>query len=135
MWNNKQHSYDRYMTEKILWFTCVSAEGVPSTAPVWYHIESDTSFLVYSKEPSVRVTNLTANDRVSLSLITDEWAGDVVVLNGRATIDRTEAPADTNIAFIKKYQERLDVYGWTPQWFAEHYPTPIRIEIRSIRGR
>jgi PPOX class probable F420-dependent enzyme len=135
MWTNKEHSYDRYMTEKILWFTSVSAEGVPSTAPVWYHIESDTTLLVYSKDPSVRATNLAANDRVTLALPTDEWAGDVVVMNGRATIDPTASPADSNGPFIKKYQVRLDRYGWTPKWYAENYPTIIRIEILSIRGR
>lgn len=135
MWNNKQHSHDRFMTEKIVWFTSASADGVPSTAPVWYHIKSDNELLVYSKDPSVRVTNLAANDRVTLSLTTDAWAGDVVVMNGRATLDPTALPADQNTAFIEKYQERLDVYGWTPKWFAENYPMPVSIEIRSVRGR
>jgi PPOX class probable F420-dependent enzyme len=135
MWSNKKHSYERFMTEKVVWMTSVSAKGVPSTAPVWYHVEHDTELLVYSKNPSVRVTNLKSNDRVTLNLTTDEWAGDVVVMNGRATIDLTAGPADGNDAFIKKYQERLDRYSWTPKWYAENYPTIVRIEILSIRGR
>jgi PPOX class probable F420-dependent enzyme len=135
MWTDKEHSYERLMAEKILWMVTVSDHGAPSTAPVWYHVESDTELLIYSRDPSQRVKNLASNDRVTLSLTTDDWAQDVVVINGRAVIDPDALPADTNDAFISKYQEQLDNYGWTAKWFAENYPTAVRVEIRSVRGR
>jgi len=135
MWTDKTHSHNRLTTEKILWMVTVSDRGAPSTAPVWYHVESDTELLIYSRDPSFRVRNLATNNRVTLSLTTDEWAQDVVVLNGTAVIDLDEPPADTNEAFIAKYREQLDNYGWTAKWFADNYPTAVRVTIRSVRGK
>lgn len=134
MWENKAHSYDRLMADKVVWLTTVSRNGVPSTAPVWYHVENDAELLVYSKDPSVRVANIEANDRVTVNLNTDSWATDVIVMNGTAVIDRDAVSADGHRSFVAKYQEQLDVYGWTAKWFAENYPTAIRIKIRSVRG-
>ena len=135
MWTDKQHSHDRVSEDKVAWMTTVSADGVPSTAPIWYQLENDTVLLVYSKDPSIRLRNIEANSRVTLNLNTDKWARDVIVLNGRAAIDRDEPPADTNDAFIAKYQEQLDNYGWSPKWFADNYPTAVRVTIRSVRGK
>jgi PPOX class probable F420-dependent enzyme len=134
MWTDKQHSHSRLMAEKVAWMTTVSASGVPSTAPVWYFVESDTEMIVYSRDPSIRVRNVAVNERVTFNLTTDAGAGDVVVLNGRARIDKTADPADKNEAFVAKYQEQLDNYKWTAKWFADNYPTAIRITIRSVRG-
>ena len=61
-------------------------------------------------------------------------SGAIVVLNGAAIIDRTASPPDQHEAFITKYQDFLDRYGWTPAWFADNYPTRIGLTIRSIRG-
>ena len=135
MWTDKQHSHDRVAEDKVAWMTTVSADGIPSTAPIWYLLENDTDLLVYSRDPSIRLRNIAANSRVTFNLNSDKWANDVVVVNGYATVDADEPPADTNEVFIAKYQEQLDNYGWSPKWFADNYPTAIRITIRSVRGK
>ena len=134
MWDNKPTSRDRVGSEPIGWLTTVSDRGVPSTAPVWFILEPDDSVTIFSKDPSVRVRNLQQNDRVTLHLEGDGRGGAIVVLNGSATIDRSAPPPDDHAAFIAKYRDFLDRYGWSPAWFAEHYPTTIRMTISSVRG-
>ena len=134
MWDDKPTSHQRVSTEPIAWLTTVSGSGVPSTAPVWFILEPDDTITIFSRDPSVRVRNLEANARVTLHLEGDGRGGAIVVLNGAARIDREAPPPDHHAAFVEKYQDFLDRYGWSPGWFAEHYPTTIRMAIRSIRG-
>lgn len=134
MWTNRPVSHQRLNDEPIGWLTTVASDGSPSTAPVWFLLEPDDSILVYSKDPSKRVENLRANPAVTLHLEGDGQGGAIVVVNGTAMISDDTPPAHAHLAFTAKYRDFLDRYGWTPQWFAEHYPRPIRITIRSIRG-
>ena len=134
MWASKPTSHERVATEPIAWMTTVSADGVPSTAPVWFILEPDETITVFSRDPSVRIRNLDANDRVTLHLEGDGRGGAIVVLNGSAIVDRTAPRADEHEAFITKYRGFLDRYGWTPAWFSQNYPTRIRMTINSIRG-
>jgi PPOX class probable F420-dependent enzyme len=134
VWDSHPTSRRRLTEEPIGWLTTVSGRGVPSTAPVWFMLEDDGTILVYSKDPSVRVGNITANPSVTMHLEGDGRGGAIVVVNGTATFDDGAPPADEHHAFIAKYQGFLDDYGWSPAFFARGYPRPIRIAIRSIRG-
>jgi PPOX class probable F420-dependent enzyme len=124
----------RLTDEPIGWLTTVSAIGKPSTAPVWFFLEDDDSLTIYSKDPSVRVRNLRANDAVTLHLEGDGEGGAIVVLNGTATLDNSIPAVTSHPAFIAKYQRFLDRYGWSPEQFARGYPTPIRVTVTTIRG-
>lgn len=134
MWTGKEASYERVRTEPIGWLTTVSEGGVPSTAPVWFFLEPDNTITIYSKDPSVRVRNVKGNGRVTLHLDGDGRGGAIVVLNARAEIAPDVPPADTHAGFIAKYRSFLDQYQWTPLWFAEHYPTALRLTVSSVRG-
>lgn len=134
MFNNYSNAHQRLTDESIGWFTTVSASGKPSTAPVWFYLEDDDSLTIYSKDPSVRVRNLEANDQVTLHLEGDGQGGAIMVINGTATVDKSILAVTSHPAFIAKYQRFLDRYGWSPRDFAEGYPTGIRVTIRSIRG-
>lgn len=134
MWTGKPITHERVLTEPIGWLTTVSPQGVPSTAPVWFLLEGDDSITIYSKDPSRRVENLKGNDRVTLHLEGDGKGGAIAVLNGSAEVAPDVRAADEHAGFIAKYQAFLDLYQWTPEWFAEHYPTAIRLTISSIRG-
>jgi PPOX class probable F420-dependent enzyme len=124
----------RLTDEPIGWLTTVSAAGKPSTAPVWFYLENDGTLTIYSRDPSVRVRNLTENEQVTLHLEGDGEGGAIVVLNGTAAIDKTIRPVTSHPAFLAKYQRFLDRFGWLPEKFARDYPTPIRLTIGSIRG-
>lgn len=134
MWTGKATTYERVLTEPIGWLTTVSASGVPSTAPVWFFLEGDDTITIYSKDPSVRVRNVGENSRVTLHLEGDGRGGAIAVLNGTAHLAPDAPPADQHAGFVGKYQAFLDRHGWTPEWFAEHYPTALRLRVVSIRG-
>lgn len=134
MWTGKSNARKRVATEPIGWLTTVSADGAPSTAPVWFFLEEDDTVTVFSKDPSIRVRNVRDNVRVTLHLEGDGRGGAIVVLNGTAAVVDGAPPADEHGAFVAKYQSFLDQYQWTPQWFAEHYPTALRLTVSSIRG-
>jgi PPOX class probable F420-dependent enzyme len=133
MWSGHESTYRRLVDEPIAWLTTVSGEGVPSTAPIWFLLEDDDTITVYSRDPSVRVRNLTENEHITFHLEGDGEGGAIVVLRGTAAIDKTIPPVSSHPRFIAKYQPFLDRFGWTPEGFAKSYPTPIRISIRSIR--
>jgi PPOX class probable F420-dependent enzyme len=134
MLKNHPKAQQRLTDEPIGWLTTVSAAGRPSTAPIWFYLEDDGTLTIYSKDPSVRVVNLTDNDQVTLHLEGDGHGGAIVVLNGTAVIDKSMQPASSHQAFIAKYQTYLDDYGWSAQDFAQAYPTPIRMTITTVRG-
>lgn len=127
-------SHERVSSEAIAWLTTVSRSGVPSTAPVWFLLDADDTVTIYSRDPSVRVRNLESNDRVTLHLEGDGRGGAIVVMNGSATRTPDVPRACDNARFIAKYRTFLDQYGWTPEWFADNYPTAIRMRITSVRG-
>lgn len=124
----------RLVDEPIGWMTTVSASGVPSTNPVWFLLRGDDTIVVHSKDPSTRVRNLGANPHVTLHLEGNGRGGDILVCNGVARVDPSEPNAAHDAAFLDKYRSFLERNRWTPQWFADNYPTPIVIEVSSMRG-
>ncbi len=134
MWSKHRNARQRLIDEPIAWLTTVSADGVPSTAPVWFFLEDDDTISISSKDPSARVRNLRESQHVTLHLEGDGTGGAIVVLSGRAEIDDEAPPISSHRRYIAKYQAFLDRFGWTPELFAENYPTRIRMTVASIRG-
>jgi hypothetical protein len=50
-----------------------------------------------------------------------------VIFEGTATIDPVGPKADAVPAYIGKYREFIDSFGWTPESFAADYPHVIRV--------
>jgi len=124
---------NRLDLESIGWLTTVNSTGTPQASPVWFLYDGDT-ILVYSLAGTPRTANIAANLRVSFNLDGDGIGGDVVVIEGDAIIDE-DAPKCFDIpAYMDKYQRFMDNYGWTPQYFSERYPVPIRITPTRVRG-
>jgi PPOX class probable F420-dependent enzyme len=135
MFPGSDHAKKRLTDDEVGWLTTVSAEGRPSTAPVWFLLEPDDTIVLFSRDPSIRVDNVRANGRVTLALNSDPSGSDIVVVNGVAAIDADCPVATDHDRYLAKYRTRLDGYGWTPEYFAGEYKTPIRIAITSISGR
>ncbi len=124
---------ERLGTEKVAWLTTVRPNGQPQTSPVWFLYE-DGTFLIYSKAGTARTANIDANPRVSLNLDGNGLGGDIVVVEGRAAIDR-DAPDSTEVAdYQDKYSALMERNGWTPEQFAGLYPIPIRVTPTRIRS-
>ena len=124
----------RLESEPIAWMTTVSAAGVPSSAPVWFLLRDDDRIVVYSRDPSVRLRNLAENPHVNLHLEGNRRGGDILALGGRASVDPSMPGPDGDPAYLEKYASFLERNGWTPAWFADHYPTPVVMEVERHIG-
>ena len=124
----------RHLREEIVvWMTTVTPAGAPLPMPVWFVWDGAESVLMYSRA-SPRIRNIEANPRVTLNFGGDGRGGDIVVLSGRASIDRDAPPADRSPEYLSKYDEHIARIRMTPETFAEAYPVPVRIRLTKLRG-
>lgn len=124
---------DRLDLESIGWMTTVAPSGTPQTSPVWFLFDGET-ILVYSLAGTARTANIAANPRVSFHLDGDGLGGAVVVIEADAAIDDGAPKCYDLPAYMDKYRKFMDNYGWTPEYFSEKYPVPIRITPTRVRG-
>jgi PPOX class probable F420-dependent enzyme len=117
----------------VVWLTTVTPAGSPVPAPVWFVWDGAETVNMYSL-PRARVRNIEANPHVSLNFAGDGRGGDIVVLWGRATIDRDAPPADRASEYRAKYDEHIARIGLSPEAFAQRYSVPVRIDITRVRG-
>ena len=123
----------RLARETVAWFTTVNPSGTPITLPVWFLWNGENEILIYSLTNAARLRNIAARPRVSLHLDGDGHGGEVVVLEGTATIDPDYPAADGNPEYLDRYRGYMNAYGWTPEWFANRYSVAIRIGIDNVR--
>jgi PPOX class probable F420-dependent enzyme len=119
--------------EIVVWLTTISAKSGPLPMPVWFVWDGAETVLMFSQD-SARVRNVDADPRVSLNFGGDGRGGDVVVLSGRATVDRDAPSADQVEPYLEKYAEHIARIGLTPEQFGLKYRNPIRIELTKLRG-
>ncbi len=122
-----RHALERLESDRVAWLTTVTSDGQPQTVPVWFLWLPEGEILVYSDRRARRNRNLEGNDRVSLALRTDEHGSDVVVIEGRATMDPDYPQVYDNREYLAKYGESIDRSLGGPQAMAETYDLPIRI--------
>ena len=120
-------------TEIVVWMTTVTPAGAPLPMPVWFLWEGGESVVMFSKE-SPRVRNLEANPHVSLNFDGDGRGGGIVVLSGRAKVDRDAPRANKVPAYIEKYADHIERLAHTPESFGGTYLVPVRIELTKLRG-
>lgn len=122
----------RLRTEPIIWLTTVAPSGQPQSSPVWF-LWQDGEFLIYGSATGPKTRNIESNPLVSLHLETNGRGGDVVIFEGRARVDPVGPKADAVPAYLDKYWEFIDSYGWTPQTMARDYPHAIRVSPTRAR--
>ena len=123
----------RLSRETLAWFTTVNAKGRPITLPVWFLWDGGDEVLIYSLTDAARLRNIAANPNVSLHLDGDKLGGEVVVLEGLASIDSDHPPANEVPEYVDRYRGYMNAYGWTPEWFAGRYSVAIRIKVDHVR--
>ena len=125
----------RHLTDdEVVWLTTVTAGGQPVPNPVWFWWDGAETIRIYTLPGSLRVRTLSANPKVSLNFRGTETGGDVVVLNGVATVLGEVEPAHEHTAYIEKYQRGLDSLELTPEQFAVQYSAAVDIRITKVRG-
>jgi PPOX class probable F420-dependent enzyme len=119
--------------EVVVWFTTVTPAGAPLPAPVWFVWDGAETVSMYSMD-GARVRNLEGNSRVTLNFGGDGGGGDIVVLSGRAAIERDAPNAAESEAYVAKYADHITRIGMTPETFAQRYRVPVRVRITRVRG-
>ena len=123
----------RLREEPIAWLVTVGRDGTPRPVPVWFLWEGET-FLIYSQPATPKLRNIERNPRVALHLDGNGRGGDIVVVTCEAAASEAEPPADQVPAYVEKYEELIDLNGWTPASFASDYSVPIRVRFGALRG-
>ncbi len=117
---------DRLERELMGWLTTVNPDGQPQSSPIWF-LWQDGVVVVYSHVRAPRNASVEANPHVSFSLNTDPDGDDVVTMEGEARIALSLPRPSANPAYQAKVGHMVARYGWTWEWFADHYPVPIVI--------
>jgi PPOX class probable F420-dependent enzyme len=119
--------------EIVVWMTVVAPKSGPIPMPVWFLWEGGESVLMFSRD-GARIRNLETNPLVSLNFAGDGGGGDIVVLSGRATVERDAPKAHEVGAYVQKYADHIERIGHTPESFGADYSVPVRIELTRLRG-
>lgn len=124
---------ERLQREIPIWLTTVSRTGQPQTSPVWFLWDGDVFHLI-SQPEATKIINLKENPLVSLHLQADETADeDIVIFEGVTEFDPAGSDAAWILAYMEKYRERIDAYGWTPQGTLAEYSVSLRVTPTRIR--
>jgi len=122
----------RLRSEPIIWLTTVRPDGQAQATPVWFLWDGET-FLLYSQPDAQKVRNLAANPKVALHLDDDGSGGDVVTVEGTATVEPDTPRADRVDGYLTKYRAAIDALGYEPGPFARSYSTAIRVRPTRVR--
>jgi PPOX class probable F420-dependent enzyme len=123
---------DRLKAEPISWLTTVTRAGQPQSTPVWF-LWADGEFLIYGAANGPKTQNIESNPRVGLHLEGNGRGGANVIFEGNARLDPAGPRAEEVPAYIDKYREFIDSYGWTPASFSADYPHVIRVSPTRVR--
>lgn len=122
----------RLADEGVAWLTTAGADGQPQSSPIWF-IWDGSSIWLRSQAGAGKVTNIEANPRVAFHLADDGHGGDIVTIEGTATLE-AESP-DLFEAYLSKYDDAIrTALQTTPEQLAVDYPTTIRITPTRTRA-
>ncbi len=116
-----------------MWLTTVTPSGAPLPRPVGFLWDGGENVSVYS-QPGARVHNIARNPKVTLNFRGDANGGDIVIISGRAEVDKSRPSAAENPAWVAKYATNWERAGMTAESFAERFSVPVRIRIEAVRG-
>lgn len=125
----------RHLTDdEVVWLTTVTAGGQPVPNPVWFWWDGAETIRIYTLPGSLRVRTLRENPKLSLNFRGTETGGDIVVLNGVATVLGDVEPVSEHAAYVEKYSRGLQSLELTPEQFAAQYSTAVDIRVTKVRG-
>ena len=127
----KKHLKNEYF----IWLTTVNSTGTPQPRPVWFTWEDDT-VLIFSQANAYKVKHIQKNPNVSLHFNSADPQGEkrLVMLTGRAKIDKNCPPAHNTRTYLRKYKSGISGLNITPLQFSQEYSVAIRITPTNLRG-
>jgi PPOX class probable F420-dependent enzyme len=123
---------EKLRSEIAMWLTTVTPDGQPQSTPVWFHWDGAT-LLFYSKREAPKLRNIAANPKVSLHLVGDPEAEDIVSIEGVAAVDPDVPRVDAQPDYVHKYGSAIEGLGWTPSDMAADYSVAVRVTPTRFR--
>jgi PPOX class probable F420-dependent enzyme len=121
----------RLRTEIAVWLTTVTADGQPQSTPIWFAWDGET-VLFYSQPGRPKLANIALNPKVSLHLVGDSEAEDVVTFEGVAALAPSAPPSD-HVAAFARYRGLIARFGWTQAGMAADYSVAVRVTLTRVR--
>jgi PPOX class probable F420-dependent enzyme len=123
----------RLADEAVAWLTTVGADGQPQSSPIWF-IWDGASLWLRSQAQAGKVRNIGANPRVAFHLADDGQGGEILSIEGTASLE-SELPPQLFASYLDKYDEAIrTALQTTPEQLAVDYPTTIRITPTRTRA-
>ncbi len=126
------HAEERLRLDTMMWLGTVRPDGRPHLVPVWFVWDGE-AILIFSK-PDQKIRNLRQNPNVVLALDDTHGGGDVVVIEGTATLPDHDSVNTTLPIYAEKYAAKLKEYAWTAESMSKEYSEAIRITPTKIRA-
>lgn len=124
----RAHVERRLRENLVAWFTSVRPSGQPDSVPVGFVVKDDDTILVFSEPGKVKLRNIAANPRVTLTLDETASGSDVVRVEGTAEHVPDHPPAFDVEEHVAKYGEHIASAGFgTPERFAAMFSEAIVI--------
>jgi PPOX class probable F420-dependent enzyme len=123
----------RLREEDVAWVTTVEPSGAPLPRPIWFLWDGADSVRLYSRR-GARIRNIQANPRVTFHFDGDGAGGDIVVLTGRASVDRDAPGADRDTDYLAKYAGHIERLALPLDEFAARFSVPLRIRFFRLHG-
>src|SRR5262245_32511280 len=130
-WRRGRHAESRLERDPIAWLTTVRPTGQPDTVPVWF-LWRDNAILIYSRPHTRKLRNLAQNASVSVVLDGTDGGGDVVRIEGAATVASDHLAANHVLAYSEKYSGQIRRSFGTPEAFARDYAVPLIVTPTKI---
>ncbi len=122
----------RVADDLVVWLTTITDSGAPAPNPVWVVPDGD-DILVFSNPASRRVHNIEQRPSVALHFNSDRHGGDVVIINGVASIRRDRPPSELRV-YVEKYEASITgPMATTVEEIGRTYNTEIRIRPTRVR--
>jgi len=121
------HIDQRLREDLIVWLGSVKTNGHPHLVPVWF-LWDGQSVLIFSQPNNQKIRNIQHEPHVTLALDNTKVGGDVVIIEGVATLEDTEPDQATLENYKAKYGQQIQSMGWTLDSMRKDFSQALRIQ-------
>jgi PPOX class probable F420-dependent enzyme len=114
------------------WLGTVRPDGRPHLVAIWFLWDGET-ILIFSKKDQ-KIRNLQSNQQVIFALDDTKGGGEVIVIEGEASLLEPGSVTPALPAYEAKYASQLTRFGWTGESMGREYTEPIRITPKRFMG-
>jgi PPOX class probable F420-dependent enzyme len=119
-------------TDVVAWLTTVAADGRPQSSVISF-LHDGSTIVFYSQPDTPKLRNIARSPLVSFHLQSDPFGDHLLIVEGRAEVDPSIPPSDTDEAYRTKYREPLAHWAMDEATTAAEFSVPVRIRPTRVR--